>query len=112
MFNKIKMKILNWYRGDSGDIKWDPLTNTFIGTTKPTKHWTANTCIYFINILKKLLSFFAQNWNGVITNILSAIAIFIAGYTLYLQINENKEEDKRCTITSTDQNFVHLKCRN
>ncbi|WP_032864449.1 hypothetical protein [Acinetobacter dispersus] len=111
MIRRVKEKIKKWYLGDPGDMVFDPVHEVFHGTRHPSKHWTASFCHFLINISIQIWLFFKSNWNGVITNILSSIAIFIAGYTLYHQINKDKEEYQRCTITSSNQDEIYLKCK-
>lgn len=71
-------KIKKWYKGDPGDMKWDPLTDTYVGTRKPSKHWTAVWLSKFFGVVLLILQFIKSEWKYFLTTILTFIGVLLA----------------------------------
>ncbi|MCH7389531.1 hypothetical protein [Acinetobacter dispersus] len=78
MIELIQKWISSWYKGDSGNMEWDPLTDTWVGTRGPNKHWTAKLLAGFIQLLTILVKFIKQEWKYFLTTFLTIITILIA----------------------------------
>ena len=71
-------KIKKWYKGDPGDMKWDPLTDTYVGTRKPSKHWTAVWLSKLFGVVLLILQFIKIEWKYFLTTILTFIGVLLA----------------------------------
>ncbi|CAA0160609.1 hypothetical protein ACOUGK_17850 [Acinetobacter baumannii] len=111
MFGKILNKFKAWYKGDPGDMRWDPRTDTYVGTREPSKHWTAKVLSYFVDFSLLIAKSIKKHPSAYITQLLAFIAILVSCFSIYLQYYVDDDEYKRCTIAHTNNQEIALKCK-
>lgn len=111
MFGKVFSKIKTWYLGGPGDMEWDPLTETYLGTRKPSKHWTAKLLSHLVDFSLLIAKSIKKHPSAFITQLLAFIAILVSIFSIYLQFYIDDDKYKRCSITNSNQNEITLNCK-
>ncbi|HAV3663709.1 TPA: hypothetical protein JIF02_003874 [Acinetobacter baumannii] len=111
MFQKIIENIKAWYKGDPGDMRWDPRTDTYVGTRKPSKHWAANLLSHLADFFFLIAKSIKKHPSTFITQLLAFIAILVSCFSIYIQYYVDDDEYKRCTIAHTNNQEITLKCK-
>lgn len=108
MFGEILKKIKAWYEGDPGDMKWNPITDTWVGSRKPSKHWTARLLSYLVRFFTFLINSIKRHPNAFISQTLVIVALLVS---FYFQFYGGNDKYKRCTITHSNDQEITLNCR-
>ena len=108
---RIIKAIQDWYRGDNGEYEYNFELQVYEYARQPYRHWTAKVASYFWEPLAAIWRAISRNPNTFITQLFAFLALVLAATSLYLQFYKNDKKYDRCTITSTSENTVNIKCR-
>lgn len=103
--------IKDWYKGDDGEPEFNFEFQIYEYSGQPYRHWTAKLASYLWEPIAAIWRAILRNPNVFITQLFAFLALVLATTSLYLQFYKNDEKYDRCTITSTSENTVNIKCR-
>lgn len=109
MIGKIRKIISDWYKGDNGNPKYNPITEKYVYERVPKRSKIAIFLNKAINLVVAIFLFFKKDWRVLIPIFFTALS-FIYTYSINQTNKQRNKEYKRCEIQAETKSSITLYC--